>query len=122
LSIVEQIVSGDGIKNQLYIGEYLTPAGMYTNRGVFIGAENGSLEHKLHFLPINNQDSSIPHLSGLLLESIDSRAGQFRTYGFVEFSGRRRCFPPHERATMAKDEWFEYEEFDGADQYTVTII
>jgi hypothetical protein len=60
----------------------------------------------------------------LLLEPTGKSPGQFQRFGVLHFRPFKDWRSPFKVITFKSGEnhdWFEYEDFDGVDKYTITI-
>jgi hypothetical protein len=110
---------GEYEKNQEWLDFYIF--GMENSSNIRLDVDSPHLGTDLHFMPIQmDHDSEKGYVRGIVLEPTWQKRGQFRRLGQVDIFRRRRDF--HSFKEKSDPEKMNFEEFDGVDRFTITII
>ena len=88
----------------------------------------GIVEFKLHFMPVWYGvwpvREKVARVTGLLLQPTGRAKGEFRRFTYMNLALGRKFSPewPKEFVGIKQEHWLEYEEFDGVDKYTFTMV
>lgn len=119
---------------ELLLSRQWDSIGMHINSLlVDLGKPDGNVQ-QLHIMPLLAETiGEFSSLTGLLLEASGVCKGQFRRYGTVRLSFKvewgkditsqiASWLRPGTWTPTANHDWMEYEDFDGASKYTISII